>query len=62
MLKQSDFQRVVAMNRNDDALLTAFFYKNVMAAIDAFENPTPLLDDADELLAGNLFQTVISRT
>ena len=50
------------MNRNNHALLMAFFSENVVAAIDTFENLSVLLDDADEFLAGNLFHTFNSNT
>ncbi len=62
MFQQAKFQRLIAVNRDDDAFPLTFFGENMMTAVDALEPPSVILKDADKILAGNLFHTVSSST
>jgi hypothetical protein len=42
VFEQSNFQRAIPVNRNNDPLLLAFLGENVVAAVDALEKPAAL--------------------
>ncbi len=62
MFQQTKFQRLIAMNRNDNALPMTCLGKNMMTPVDTFEQPAALLKETNKFLAGNLLHTVSSRT
>jgi hypothetical protein len=55
VFQQSEFQRLVAVNWNENAFALTFLGENMVAAVDALEPPSALLDEPDKFFAGDLF-------
>ena len=62
MCEQSSFQRLIGMDRNRESHRTTRFAVDVMAPVDAQEIPSVTFDKLGELLARELFHTMISIT
>lgn len=58
--KEADFEWLVSVDRNHEALTPSGHREDVMAAVDAGEHPTAALDETGEFASGDLFHTVTS--
>lgn len=58
VLKETELKRLVARDGDSDALGVTGFGKDVVAAVDAGEVPTALMEEPHEILTGNLFHAV----
>jgi hypothetical protein len=60
--QQTNLQRLIAMNRNDDSFSSSRHRKNVVTAVNAGECPTVLLKNPRKFATGDLFYTATSIT
>jgi len=53
--EESEFERLIAMDGDDDAFAMGWFGEDMVAAVDAGEMPTAVLEKPHEIFTGNLF-------
>ena len=59
--KKADFQRLGAVDGNDDSFRTAFLEEYMMTALGAGKLPSPTLNGTSKVLPGNLLQMANSK-